>query len=235
MRDLAACLASFVLCAAGPAVPPGAPFRLGPLLYKDDFKGLDQWTAELQQPGAIRTRKGVLTIDVPAGCTLWFKPQLEGPVMIQYRAVMIQAGGKNDRVSDLNAFWMATDARSPLDLFATKRSGAFADYNRLLTYYVGQGGNANTTTRFRRYIGEQDNRPLLPEHDLHSADVLLKPNVPCTVQLVAFGERIQYYVDARLLFDFHDPAPYTRGRFAFRTVTSHIEIREFRVYRLRAP
>ena len=35
---------------------------------------------------------------------------------------------------------MARDARSPDDLFATKRSGAFADYNPLRCYYVGLGG-----------------------------------------------------------------------------------------------
>jgi hypothetical protein len=145
---------------------------------------------------------------------------------------MVQAGGKNDRMSDLNVFWMASDARSPQDLFATRRSGAFADYNRLLTYYVGQGGNSNTTTRFRRYIGEQDNRPLLPQHDLRTPDVLLKPNVARTLQLVASGSVIQYYDDGKLLFDFRDPAPYTRGHFAFRTVNSHIQIRDFRVYRL---
>ncbi len=146
---------------------------------------------------------------------------------------MVQAGGPNDRVSDLNVFWMATDARLPGDLFATKRSGAFADYNRLRTYYVGQGGNSNSTTRFRRYIGEQDSRPLLPEHDLRTPEVLLKPNVPRAVQLVASGVVVQYYDDGKLLFDFRDPAPYTRGHFAFRTVTSHIRIRGFRVYRLR--
>jgi hypothetical protein len=236
----AKCLAVLLLPGAGacgppkPVIPPGAPFRLGPLLYQDDFtKGLDRWTAELQEPGSLLARHGSLTIDVPAGCTLWFKPELQGAVLIQYQAVMVQAGGKNDRVSDLNVFWMATDARSPEDLFATKRSGAFADYNRLRAYYVGQGGNSNSTTRFRRYIGQQDSRPLLPEHDLRAPEVLLKPNVPHTVQLVASGERIQYYDDGKLLFDFRDAAPYTRGHFAFRTVTSHIRIRGFRVYRLR--
>jgi Domain of unknown function (DUF6250) len=235
----AACIAVLLLSAAHaasppkPVIPPGAPFRLGPLLYHDDFsKGLGQWTAELQQPGIVEARRGSLTIDVPAGCTLWFKPQLAGPLLILYQAVMIQAGGRNDRVSDLNVFWMASDARSPQDLFATKRSGAFADYNRLRTYYVGQGGNSNTTTRFRRYIGEQDSRPLLPEHDLRSPEVLLEPNVAHNVQLVAWGSVIQYYDGGRLLFDFRDPAPYTRGHFAFRTVTSHIRIRGFRVYRL---
>ena len=76
---------------------------------------------------------------------------------------MIHAGGTHDRVSDLNCFWMATDSRSPDDLFATRRSGKFSDYDRLRTYYVGLGDNGNSTTRFRRYIGTQDLRPLLPD------------------------------------------------------------------------
>jgi hypothetical protein len=45
--------------------------------------------------------------------------------------------------------------------------------------------------------------------------------------------RIQYYHDGKLIFDFQDVAPYTRGRFALRTTFSHIEVRNFRVYRLK--
>lgn len=218
---------------ASSAAPAGAPFQLGKLLYADDFAhGLARWVSELETPGVVEAKNGVLTIDVPAGCTLWFTPELSGAVLIQYEATMIRSGGANDRVSDLNAFWMATDARSPKHLFAVKRSGSFADYNQLRAYYVGQGGNDNTTTRFRRYIGDAALRPLLPEHDLRNPDVLLSSNVPQTIQLAAFGERIQYYCNGKLLFDFHDPAPYRRGRFAFRTAASHIEIRNFRVYRL---
>jgi len=168
----------------------------------------------------------------PAGCTLWFRPELKGAVMIEYEARLVQNGGPNDRVSDLNAFWMATDSRTPDDLFATRRSGKFADYNRLRAYYVGQGGNTNTTTRFRRYIGDATERPLLPEHDLRAPEMLLRPNTWQTVQLVAMGNRVQYYRDGRLIFDFTDPAPYTRGRFGFRTTFSHVEMRNFRVYRI---
>ncbi len=127
---------------------------------------------------------------------------------------------------------MATDSRSPGDLFATHRSGKFADYDQLCTYYVGQGGNSNTTTRFRRYIGKQDLRPLLPQHDLKDSQFLLLPNVAQTIRLVAAGSRIQYLRDGKLIFDFHDPDPYTHGYFAFRTTDSHIQIRRFRVYRL---
>jgi hypothetical protein len=152
--------------------------------------------------------------------------------MIQYEARMVQAGGPNDRVSDLNAFWMATDSRSAGDLFAAERPGKFSDYNQLRTYYVGQGGNSNTTTRFRRYIGDAVDRPLLPEHDLRTADMLLQANAWQTVQLVALGNRIQYYRDRRLIFDFTDAAPYTHGHFGLRTAFSHVELRHFEVYRI---
>jgi rhamnogalacturonan endolyase len=217
------------------AVPPNAPFTQGAVLFQDDFRGgLGRWASELEKPGRVEARDGVLTVDVPAGCTLWFRPELAGAVMIEYEARMVRNGGANDRVSDLNAFWMATDARSPADLFATHRTGKFADYNRLRTYYVGQGGNGNTTTRFRRYIGDAVERPLLPEHALRAPEVMLEPNAWQTVQLVALGNRIQYYRDGRLLFDYTDPAPYTRGRFGFRTTFSHVDLRNFRVYRIAA-
>ena len=209
------------------AVPPEQ------IVYEDHFQSLENWVAELEQPGTVSVRGGVLTIDVPAGCTLWFKPELSSPVRIEYEATMIAAGGPNDRVSDLNCFWMATDARAPGDFFAARRSGKFADYNQLRAYYVGQGGNSNTTTRFRRYIGDPVLRPLLPEHDRKDPSVLLTPNVPQRIRLLAQGSTIRYSNNGRLIFDFHDPQPYTRGRFGFRTTRSHVELRHFRVSRPR--
>jgi hypothetical protein len=200
-------------------------------LFTDSFRrGLGQWAAELEKGGQVAASNGVLSIDVPAGCTVWFKPELSGALEIRYEARMIRAGGPNDRVSDLNVFWMATDARSPGDLFAIKRSGKFSDYNQLRAYYVGQGGNSNTTTRFRRYVGDPLLRPLLPEHDLKAP--LLEPNVWQEIRLLARGNRIQYYANGKLLFDFNDPEPYTKGHFAFRTTGSHLEIRNFEVKRL---
>jgi hypothetical protein len=216
----------------GPTLPD-ARIVIGELLHRDDFDhGLDHWTAELERGGTVAIKDQQLDIDVPAGCTLWFKEQLSGPILIEYEATMIAAGGPHDRVSDLNCFWMARDARSPDNIFDTKRSGKFSDYDRLLTYYVGQGGNGNTTTRFRRYIGQQDNRPLLPEHDLRDRDDLLKPNVPQTIQLVVNGLIVQYYRDGKRVFDVQDPQPYTSGWFALRTTKNHMAVRRFRVYRL---
>jgi hypothetical protein len=204
----------------------------GEVLFSDDFDhGVSNWSSELESGGKVDAAGGALRVDVPAGATVWFRHKLEGPLRIEYDATVIQAGGPNDRLSDLNCFWMATDSRSPGDMFATKRSGKFADYNQLRTYYVGQGGNGNTTTRFRRYIGSAETRPLLPEHDLST--FLLTPNVSQTIRLIAAGSRIQYFRDGKLIFDFDDPKPYTSGYFALRTTHSHIEFRRFRVYRLK--
>ena len=218
------------LCAAGGC----AQRESRKVLFSDDFAdpALSNWFVELEKGGTVAARGGTLEIDVPGGCTVWFKHLIEGPVAIEYDATVIGAGGPNDRVSDLNCFWMARDARSPEDLFATKRSGAFADYNQLRCYYVGLGGNSNTTTRFRRYIGDAINRPLLPEHDLRDPADLLVPNKPQHIRLVAHGNLIQFHRDDQRVFELHDLDPYASGWFGLRTTANHMSIRRFRVYRL---
>ncbi|MFT3869725.1 MAG: DUF6250 domain-containing protein [Nibricoccus sp.] len=212
---------------------PDDRFAIGECIVSDDFdQGSDAWKAELEKGGVVEVRNGALEIDVPGGCTVWLKTQLSGPVLISYEATVVSAGGANDRVSDLNCFWMARDARNLDHIFGQARSGKFSDYDQLRCYYVGQGGNSNKTTRFRRYIGEQKNRPLLPEHDLSAKEFLLTPNVSQTIQLVAAGGVIGYYRDGRRIFAYDDPQPYTSGWFAFRTVTNHLRLKNFRVHRL---
>ncbi|HYV37245.1 MAG TPA: DUF6250 domain-containing protein [Gemmataceae bacterium] len=206
------------------------------VLFKDNFRlGVDNWIIENEGPGSVGNLNGVLDIDMAAGCTVWFRHKLKGPLAIEYEATAVQAGGSNDRVSDLNCFWMARDPKNPNDLFARKRSGKFEDYDTLQTYYVGLGGNGNTTTRFRRYIGKQDERPLLPDHDLTDPKFMLAPNVPQQIRLVAAGKRIEFYRDGQRLFQMDDPEPYTEGWFGFRTTKSHLKIRGFRVFRIEQP
>ena len=228
---LAVVVAAMTLCGCAlPAVmvPTGGASPDNPI-HRDDFRsGLGQWAVELERGGRVTARDGVLDIDVPGGATVWFRPVLQGPVVIEYDAVAVDEDGANDRVSDLNAFWMATDPRA-LGGVPYPRSGAFADYDTLRTYYVGQGGNGNTTTRMRRYVGEPSNRPLLPDHDRTDADDLLVANARQSIRLVAAGDLIQYWRDDRLVFEMVDPDPYQRGWFALRTTASHLRITNFRV------
>jgi hypothetical protein len=216
--------------------PADKRFHAGKLLYSDDFNhGIAQWRVEMEKPGTVTAKDGVLDIDVPAGVTVWFKQALDGPVMISYDATMISAGGPNDRVSDLNSFWMATDPASPEDIFAHPRNGAFAGYNSLHLYYVGLGGNGNKTTRFRRYIGDTVERPLLTENDLsvvEHPDKGIVANKSQRVTLIADGKLIQYWRDNEKIFEMVDPEPYLKGWFGIRTTKDHMQVRNLRVVRL---
>ncbi len=198
-------------------------------LFTDGFKqGLAAWVVEQQPGGTVTAGDGVLTIADKGGCTVWFREALTAPVTIRYRAKVSSAA----RVSDLNCFWLASDPARPDDLFGPghARTGKFATYDSLRTYYVGYGGNTNSTTRFRRYDGSGA-RPLLPEHDRSAAEFLLKPDHVYEITLVAGADgRVQFIRDGEVVFDWTDPQPLRRGWFGFRTVDSRIEIRDFRVH-----
>lgn len=195
---------------------------------------LSSWVIE-QMPGGSATIEGdALVIDDAAGCTAWWREPLVAPVEITYEVTVVSRGGPNDRVSDMNCFWMAQDPNAPEGHpFAPGhgRSGKFSDYDSLLTYYVGYGGNTNSTTRFRRYDGTAA-RPLRPEHDLSAPEFLLEPNHTYRIRLVARDGVAEYWRDGEKIFSFTDPDPLTRGWFGFRTVKSHMEIRNVRVNRL---
>jgi hypothetical protein len=133
----------------------------------------------------------------------------------------------------MNVFWMASHPEYKYDLFNTKysRKGLFKEYDNFFLYYVGCGGHNNTRTRFRRYNGTLE-KPLLPEHDLTSKDVLLEGNKTYTVQLVADKSTIKYIRDGKVIYDINDSEPYTEGYFAFRVYTSHQIISDFKIYKL---
>lgn len=210
--------ATSLLCAAVPT--------------EDSFRGgADNWVVEQMPGGQVKVSDGVLTIQDRGGCTVWWKYRLSAPLEITYEATVIDEGGPFDRVSDLNCFWMASDPRTPGDLFAKghARTGKFEDYDALRTYYVGQGGNTNTTTRFRRYAGD-GTKPLLPEHDRGESAELLEGNRAYRIKVVARADgTVQYYRDGALIFDFKDPVPLRDGWFGFRTVSSHLRIRDFKI------
>jgi hypothetical protein len=195
--------------------------------------GLGEWRIEAESPDTrVTAAGGVIDIDTPKGISLWYLPRLSAPVAIEFEVMAVSEGGANDQVSDVNAFWMATDPAAPGgSVLARRRSGAFADYDTLRTYYVGIGGNRNTTTRFRRYVGRAGDRPLLPEHDLRTPEALLVPNRWTRLRLIADGHRIAVERDGRQLFVLDDADPYAQGHFALRTTQSHLRVRALSITR----
>ena len=205
--------------------------RVAGATHRDDFtRGLADWVVEQQPGGCVLAEDGRLVIEDAAGATVWYRPRLEAPLVITYRA----RASSRARVSDLNCFWMARDPRNDEPPFAprNRRSGRFTDYDSLLTYYVGYGGNGNTTTRFRRYDGTGA-RPLQPGHDLQDPRFLLRPDHDHRIALrVSEDGETSFTCDGHTLFRFRDPEPLRAGWFAFRTVRSRLELADFSV---RAP
>ena len=204
------------------------------LMYLDSFElGLENWKVEQMPGGTVGLKDGKMEITDVSGCTVWLNKEFTGPLMITYEAYVIDEGGPQDRVSDLNCFWMAKDMENPDDFFANsnKRGGKFSNYDHLRLYYMGVGGHDNTKTRFRRYSGDGE-RPLLPQNDLSKEKYLITPNTLTQIKIIAYNGIIKYYRDGNLIVEFNDPNAYSSGYFGFRTVNNHMTIDNFKVYSL---
>jgi hypothetical protein len=227
----AACaLAAFLPALAAAQAPACTGWgRPGQLLYQDDFTGpLTQWASEVQKPEAshIASGNGKLVIDSAAGATVWFRPKLSGDVLVSYRRKVVLEGGRNDRLSDLNQFWMAGEPDGSL---AFTRSGKFDTYDTLPMYYAGIGGNTNKTTRLRRYTA--DGAKLLVDEANDRAH-LLQPNREYQVAVEVYHGCTRISVDGQPWLSYFDPHPLTSGWFGLRTTWSRQEITDFRVYKL---
>ncbi|WP_291206778.1 DUF6250 domain-containing protein [Dyadobacter sp.] len=205
----------------------------GKLLHSDDFTGaLDttRWHAEIEpvagRHSEVRTQNGRLILNTAGGVTVWFKPRLEGNIRIEYDWTVLVDSGRNDRLSDLNQFWMATD---PLNANLFTRSGKFESYDSLSLYYVGFGGNSNTTTRFRKYLGDGA-KPLLKEY--LDAGHLLKANHTYHIVIAVIDGRTTFSVDGEVLFDYLDPSPLRSGWFGFRSTAARHSIGCLKVWRI---
>lgn len=198
------------------------------LICKDDFIDTGKWIIEMVPTphSSVYTDHGKLVLDTKGGVTVWLNQLLRGNILIEYKRKVVVAGKVNDRLSDLNQFWMASDPRNK-QLFT--RTGVLEQYDSLQLYYVGMGGNTNTTTRFRRYEGN-GNRTLLQEYK--DTAHLLQPNREYKITIMVKNGVSSYFVDDVPYFQFADPAPLTSGYFGFRSTWSRQEISHLRIYQL---
>ncbi len=189
------------------------------VIFQSDFSSdLDPeiWKLEIEDPDSSKVEviDGELVLNTNAGVTVWLDKMLKGDIEITYQREVIMGEGVNDRLSDLNQFWMATDPRNE-NLFT--RSGSFKEYDSLSMYYVGFGGNYNSTTRFRKYYGDGE-KPLL--FDLRDKAHLLKPNHVYDIKIKVQDGLISYWVDGDLFFQYQDESPLQEGYFGFRSTWS---------------
>lgn len=214
------------------------------------FAQSTRWRIEAESPlTRVLLRCDTLDITSPKGLSLWWNKPLTAPCTISYCACVVMENGPYDRLSDLNCFWMASSplpnneevakVTTPLSkgrgVGGEVFSGAFLDYYRLQCYYLGYGGNHNTTTRFRRYNGDTlaikdpSHRPPIIKEYTDSAH-LLKPNHWYSVRIEVLEDgHTRYFLDEELLVDYRDPSPLLHGWFAFRTTWSHTRFTGFRI------
>lgn len=199
-------------------------------LNAKDFK--KYWVVESEGPCKVTFKGDTAEFTAPKGLSVWRKEKMSGRTVIEYDAQVV-TDGPDDRLSDLNCFWMASDPKAS-DPFKNlnKRGGKFVNSYSLQLYYLGYGGNHNSTTRFRRYNGDErgvedaEYRPAIIK-EYTDADHLLKPGKWYHIKITHDGLRTQYFIDGERIVDFRDPAPLTEGWFAFRTTLSRTRLTNF--------
>lgn len=217
-------------------------FSIGAYAAKSDGpSGLDAksfkkyWHVESESPDYKVTFNGdTATIFAPKGLTLWRNEKMSGNTTIEYDASICDTGKEGDRLSDLNCFWMASDPKSPNNLRKREswRKGIFVNCYSLQLYYLGYGGNHNSTTRFRRYDGneagitDESARPKILKEYTDPAH-LLEPNKWYHIKITNDNGRVQYFINGERIVDFRDPSPLTEGWFGFRTTAARARIANF--------
>src|SRR6185369_14477040 len=118
--------------------------KKGKLIDSDTFENPDssRWVIEMdpQSNSSVQVKSGKLVLDTKGGVTVWRKLPLTGNILVEYDRRVIMEAGINDRLSDLNQFWMAED---PFNKNLFTRKGVLESYDSLRLYYVGMGGNSN--------------------------------------------------------------------------------------------
>ena len=195
------------------------------------------WQVESESPDYRLTFSGdTCEILSPKGLTLWRKEKMKAGMTVEYDACVVDEGQEGDRLSDMNCFWLASDPNAK-DLWARAawRSGIFVKCYTLQMYYLGYGGNHNTTTRFRRYEGDEagvedaTRRPaILKEYT--DADHLLKANHWYHVKIESKMGHTRFFIDGECIVDYLDPKPLESGWFGFRTTLSRTRITNFQAY-----
>ena len=199
------------------------------IIYTENFNSsFSNWKVEFETPdsSSIQIVDGKLDVSAARGATVWFKQKLSGNIMIIYDVTVLDKGGKNDRVSDMNAFWMATDPANEKEII---RDGKFSSYDNLNLYYAGVGGHYNKYTRFRKYKSD-GNKPVLQEYT--DAAHLLNENTEYQVKIIVHNGLVRYFVNDELFWELKDETPYKEGYFGFRSTMSHQQFDNFMVFEI---
>lgn len=216
----------------------GSIFILFPFIIQAQII-LKNWTIE-DHSGKMQilVSKDTLEISTPKGLTMWYNQRLTGDYEISYHVKMPMQGSQYDRLSDLNCFWGANDPENPGNLFARSgwRNGIFQHYKTLTLFYVGYGGNHNSTTRFRRYFGSTAktddtlSRPVIKEYT-DKAHLLL-PDQWYHIQIRVEKGITSYRINGEELFRLSIKEREGDGHFGLRLLENHVLFAGFQINKI---
>lgn len=202
-------------------------FTIGEILYEDPLdeaaRFASDWVVQMHNQGKFERyaliKEGKLEVLDPAGCTIWFREKLQGPLCITYKVKVPSARDTANiiRPRDINNFWMAGisgDVEGILD--TAKYSGKFSDYHGMQGYYASMGGGSlaknNRTVRMRIYprmqAGEKCKHIALIDQD-DNPDFKIQSNKEYKIQLVAYHDLIQFIVNEELVYQMRYGMPAT--------------------------
>lgn len=190
------------------------------ILHESFSKDLSNWKIEKLPADSevVAIQNGKLLLNTYSGATVWYKQPLTGNYSIKLKRTILLNGEKNDRLSDCNFFWMATDS---LQNKMFQRKAGFKEYDSLSMYYVGFGGNYNTTTRFRKYTTKGDKNIIAEYKDTAH---LLVANKTYEIEIIVKNGLIAFLVDGKIFFQYNDLQPLNFGYFGIRSTRSRQEI-----------
>jgi|GEM_PF-3169346 len=192
------------------------------LIYKDDFAGDRQWSAE--GVGTHWCEDGKLFMDCltngrekTGGMTLWLKPELKGDIYISYETMVLEPENWNN----LNFFLMGRTLDGRLASEADF-NGDYGQYHKEAKTYIG-----TLTYRWSRMRKDPGFHVISEDFDTTG-----EVNQKYFFEISKRGGILEWRINGKLIHHAEDDDPYQSGQFAIRSAGTFSWVRNLRIYQL---
>lgn len=203
------------------------------LIFNESFESLQNWKALAPNTRWTLEAGKLKGYWAPGGSALWLNRDLEGNFLLVAQARLLPPNpevAKPNRPEGSRNFNIRFHVRGPggadiLDVYrellasGTGLNGIGDD--QYCGYFITWTWRHSRLRRSPGYVNVSESTDYLPETlKLHR------------IRLVFLDGRILYSTDGKVLHDYTDPRPFTRGKVAIVTSNSNVEISKFEVYQV---
>jgi hypothetical protein len=203
------------------------------LIFNEAFESMENWKALAPNTRWTMEAGKLKGYWAPGGSALWLDRELEGNLLLVAQARLLPPDpdvAKPNRPEGSRNFNLRFHVRGPgdvdiLDVYrklleaGTGLNGIGDD--QYLGYFITWTWRHSRLRRSPGYVNVSESTDYLPESlKFHLIPVLF------------LDGRILYTTDGKLLHDYTDPRPFTRGKVAIVTSNSNVEVSKFEVYQV---